>query len=46
MLPSERLDYGAIAERPKLVLPQGARLAVWLIVNIGGETFPILSIRR
>jgi allantoinase len=34
MLPSERLDYSAIAERPKLALPQGARLAVWLIVNV------------
>jgi allantoinase len=34
MLPSERLDYYAIAERPKLALPQGARLAVWLIVNV------------
>jgi allantoinase len=34
MLPSERLDYSAIAGRPKLALPQGARLAVWLIVNV------------
>ena len=34
MLPSERLDYSAIAERQKLALPQGARLAVWLIVNV------------
>jgi allantoinase len=34
MLPSERLDYSAIAERSKLALPQGARLAVWLIVNV------------
>jgi allantoinase len=34
MLPSERLDYSAIAERPELVLPRGARLAVWLIVNV------------
>jgi allantoinase len=34
MLPSERLDYSAIAARPKLALPQGARLAVWLIVNV------------
>jgi len=33
MLPSERLDYSAISERPKLALP-GARLAVWLIVNV------------
>ena len=34
MLPSERLDYSAIGERPRLALPQGARLAVWLIVNV------------
>jgi allantoinase len=34
MLPSERLEFSAIAERPKLALPSGARLAVWLIVNI------------
>ena len=34
MLPSERLDYSAIAGRPKLALPRGARLAVWLIVNV------------
>jgi allantoinase len=34
MLPSERLDYSAIAERPKLALPRGARLAVWLVVNV------------
>jgi allantoinase len=34
MLPSERLEFSAIAERPRLALPSGARLAVWLIVNI------------
>jgi len=34
MLPSERLDFSAIGQRPKLVLPDGARLAVWVIVNI------------
>ena len=34
MLPSERLDYSAITERPPLRLPTGARLAVWVIVNI------------
>jgi peptidoglycan/xylan/chitin deacetylase (PgdA/CDA1 family) len=34
MLPSERLDYSPISERPRLALPQGARLAVWLIVNV------------
>ena len=34
MLPSERLAYSAIAERPPLALPNGARLAVWVIVNV------------
>ena len=34
MLPSERLDYSAISQRPKLALPEGARLAVWIIVNV------------
>src|ERR1041385_6544078 len=34
MLPTERLDYSAIAERKPLALPGGARLAVWVIVNV------------
>src|SRR5438874_2902887 len=34
MLPSERIDFSAISQRPKLALPDGARLAVWVIVNI------------
>src|SRR5438309_8255152 len=34
MLPTERLDYSPISERKPLVLPDGARLAVWIIVNI------------
>jgi allantoinase len=34
MLPTERLVYVPITERPRLVLPQGARLAVWVIVNV------------
>jgi len=34
MLPTERLSYSAIAERPKLRLPDGARMAVWVIVNV------------
>ena len=33
-LPSERLDYSAIGQRPKLALPDGARLVVWVIVNV------------
>ena len=34
MLPTERLDFSAIAHRPKLTLPDGARLVVWVIVNV------------
>ena len=34
MLPSERLDYSAIGQRSKLALPNSARLAVWVIVNV------------
>jgi peptidoglycan/xylan/chitin deacetylase (PgdA/CDA1 family) len=33
MLPSERIDYSPIPNRPRLTLP-GARLAVWIIVNV------------
>src|SRR6201981_2730520 len=31
---SDRVPYDAIVDRPPLKLPRGARLAVWLIVNI------------
>src|SRR4249920_4244053 len=34
MLPTERLDYSAIPQRRPLALPGGARLAVWVIVNV------------
>jgi peptidoglycan/xylan/chitin deacetylase (PgdA/CDA1 family) len=34
MLPNQRLAYSAITERPALVLPNGARLVVWVIVNV------------
>src|SRR5499433_4179757 len=34
MLPTERLAYSAIKDRPKLVLPGGSRLVVWVIINI------------
>lgn len=34
MLPTERIAYSAISQRPKLSLPDGKRLAVWLIVNV------------
>src|SRR3954453_8395887 len=44
MLPTERLDYSAIPERRPLALPDGARLAVWVIVNVEewdiNETMP------
>ena len=44
MLPTERLDYSAITQRKKLALPGGARLAVWVIVNVEewdiNETMP------
>ena len=31
---SDRIPYQALADRPKLRLPGGARLAVWVIVNV------------
>src|SRR4051812_25620909 len=34
MLPNERLPYSPIAQRPRLQLPAGARVAVWVIVNV------------
>jgi allantoinase len=34
MLPTERLSYSAISGRKPLKLPNGARMAVWVIVNI------------
>ena len=34
MLPTGRLAYSAIPERPRLALPGGARMAVWVIVNV------------
>jgi len=44
MRPNERLTYSAISERPQLRLPGGAKLAVWIIVNVEewdiGETMP------
>jgi allantoinase len=44
MLPTERLGYSPITERPPLRLPDGARLAVWVIVNVeewdARETMP------
>ena len=44
MTPTERLDYSAISDRKPLALPDGARLAVWVIVNVEewdiNETMP------
>ena len=34
MLPTDRIAYSAITERPPLKLPDGARMAVWVIVNV------------
>jgi allantoinase len=34
MLPQERIAYSPIKDRPQLALPGGARMAVWVIVNI------------
>jgi peptidoglycan/xylan/chitin deacetylase (PgdA/CDA1 family) len=34
MLPNERVTYSAIKDRPPLVLPDGGRLIVWVIVNV------------
>jgi allantoinase len=31
---SDRIPYQALVDRPKLRLPNGARLAVWVIVNV------------
>jgi len=31
---NERVPYSAIKDRPKLTLPGGARLVVWIIINI------------
>src|SRR5579871_5566954 len=34
MLPTERISYSPISTRPPLKLPDGKRMAVWIIVNI------------
>ncbi|MGM4903408.1 polysaccharide deacetylase family protein [Tardiphaga sp. 866_E4_N2_1] len=34
MLPTERISYSPIDGRPKLALPDGKRMAVWVIVNV------------
>jgi allantoinase len=34
MLPTERISYSPIVARPPLKLPNGARMAIWVIVNV------------
>lgn len=34
MLPTERITYSPIATRAPLKLPDGKRMAVWVIVNV------------
>lgn len=34
MTPWDRIEYSPIIDRPKLTLPDGARMAVWTIVNV------------
>jgi peptidoglycan/xylan/chitin deacetylase (PgdA/CDA1 family) len=34
MLPTDRLTYSPITQRPPLKLPNGARMAIWVIVNV------------
>src|SRR5919112_2986098 len=34
MLPHERLAYSPISQRAKRTLPNGARMVVWVIVNV------------
>jgi peptidoglycan/xylan/chitin deacetylase (PgdA/CDA1 family) len=34
MLPTERISYSPISERPALKLPDGKRMAIWVIVNV------------
>ncbi|KAB2807833.1 polysaccharide deacetylase family protein [Pimelobacter simplex] len=43
MRPTERIDYSPITERPAWTLPDGKRMAVWVIVNVEewSETEPM-----
>ena len=34
LIPRERCPYSAIVDRPRLMLPRGARIVVWTIVNL------------
>ncbi len=31
---SDRVPYQALVDRPKLTLPEGKRLAIWVILNV------------
>src|SRR5437660_11913734 len=33
-LPTDRIEYSPITERPQLKLPDGSRMAVWVIVAV------------
>src|SRR5262249_15369369 len=34
MLPTDRIAYSAITDRPNLWLREGGRMAIWVIVNV------------
>lgn len=34
LLPTDRVSYSPITERPALALPDGAKVAVWVVVNV------------
>jgi peptidoglycan/xylan/chitin deacetylase (PgdA/CDA1 family) len=34
MLPTDRIAYSSIADRPPIALPNGARMAVWVVINV------------
>ena len=34
MLPTDRIAYSPIPDRPPLQLPNGARMAVWVVINV------------
>ena len=39
-MPNPRADYSPIFDRPPLTLPDGARVAVWFIINVRSGTSP------
>jgi hypothetical protein len=34
MLPTDRIAYSPIPDRPPLQLPNGARMVVWVVINV------------